>query len=946
MLTLPEALIILGIFFGVCLILILAIIIQAYVHKGEGRRQKLARDLFYARYYDGSDIRLPRRIRGFFDVLLDIETQIQIEDDVRARIIADLMKRRFVKRQFKNLHHPLASIRKVAISYVGALKTDKAYQALKKRMYREPNASARFLLAYALDTKLNEKDLAFLCNFLDEVDSEFNHWLTALIKNRYQYFKPMLLRYRSDERIEIHLLLLDIAKQVYDPLWRDYCLAIVHQSNQDALRIRALEALCIQHPQELLVEQYLRHDHADVRRYALRATSSVTTEAMVDYLISALDGDTLDEEIVASLSRIIFDAKQLLLKVLARYPLLTKEYERQALARVLSHQLDYLIVRMTNPEYRYIHPLISKMLELHIIEDLLDFINQHQGRDILLPLLPLLKKAASQDDYLLNQFSIYLNELTLAELGLLKKPKPQTPREKAIFDKGKRRWIITWIIVAILLMPVITLITNFSELLNSSQPLTLYVVRLNHIMAGYFLSANGIYLLLLLVSLFGAMKTERLWHIKRATLLFEHGLLPSISIIAPAYNEQLSIVESVTSLLNLKYPHYEVIVVNDGSKDQTIDVLISHFKLERKHPFFKQSLPTQPLRGVYVNPLIPNLIVIDKENGGKADALNLGINASKGAYVCGIDADSLLEENALLKLMSVTLDDDLPFIALGGNIIPVNGSIVDRGKIEKSGLGRPLLVRFQTLEYLRAFTSGRIGWSSLRSLLIISGAFGIFRRSDLLSSGGYLTILGKLKKDTVGEDMELVVRLTYQALLEKRYYRVSYVHHANCYTELPSDYKSLLKQRNRWQRGLLDILSLHRRILLNPRYKQPGMLGFPYFFMFEMMGPFIEASAYIAIMIALFMGILNLPLLILLFVATIAFGLVISLFSLFISERKSTFYSFKEVLILIGFCIIENFGYRQIMSLHRIKATFSALKGDGGWGSQNRQGFQKTPLVK
>ncbi|MDY0294944.1 MAG: glycosyltransferase family 2 protein [Acholeplasmataceae bacterium] len=352
-------------------------------------------------------------------------------------------------------------------------------------------------------------------------------------------------------------------------------------------------------------------------------------------------------------------------------------------------------------------------------------------------------------------------------------------------------------------------------------------------------------------------------------------------------------------------------------------------------------IKTRSLRGVYLNQRIPNLIVIDKQNGGKADALNLGINAAKYDYICGIDADSLLEEEALLKLMSITLDDTKDHIALGGNIVPVNGCEVDRGKIEKQGLGKKGVVKFQTIEYLRAFTTGRIGWSKINSLLIISGAFGLFDRKTLIKTGGYLTVSGELKKDTVGEDMELVVRLTYRALKDKLPYKVQYVHHANCYTELPSDYKSLFKQRNRWQRGLLDILSYHRKMLFNPRYKQPGLIAFPYFFIFEMIGPFVEMMGYIALLIGLIFGLLNTPLVILLFVVTIGYGIIISLFSLYIAERKMILYTNKETLMLIFIGIIENLGYRQAVSLHRVVSTFSALREKGSWGSQKRTGFQK-----
>lgn len=556
-------------------------------------------------------------------------------------------------------------------------------------------------------------------------------------------------------------------------------------------------------------------------------------------------------------------------------------------------------------------------------------------------MLVLIKKYALIDPFYLDQFTIYLNADILKKIGLIKKAQPLISREKAPREKSKIIWISIWISVAIILLPLLVLVTQLNQLINNGNFFADWLTYINKYVVYYFLAINSIYLSLLIFSVIGSEQSLNMWDIKKANFLFEHDLLPSISIIAPAYNEEKSIIESVTSLLNLKYPKYEVVVVNDGSKDQTMQVLINHFKLERKHPFFTLPLSTKPLRGVYVSTTTPNLIVIDKVNGGKADALNLGINAAKYEFVCGIDADSLLEEEALLKVMSTTLDDARAHIALGGNIVPVNGCKVDRGKVEHTGLGKKAIVRFQTLEYLRAFTTGRIGWSKLNSLLIISGAFGLFSRQSLVKIGGYLTISGQLKKDTVGEDMELVVRLTYRALKEKQPYRVKYVHHAQCYTELPSEMRSLLKQRNRWQRGLLDILSYHRHILFNPRYKQPGLLGFPYFFIFEMLGPFFEAVSYLSIIISFAFGLLNLPIVILMSVATILYGVVISLFSVLITERRSSFFSNKETLIITFLAILENFGYRQIRSLHRMVSTFSALKESGTWGSQNRQGFVK-----
>ncbi|MFH0767276.1 MAG: glycosyltransferase, partial [Bacillota bacterium] len=662
-------------------------------------------------------------------------------------------------------------------------------------------------------------------------------------------------------------------------------------------------------------------------------------------LVQSMDGSPLDLDRINSLSRIVYESTDLLLYVLEWYDSTKNRNQQLAIAHVLSHRIDYLMLKIDTEGYEHIIDILEDMLNLHIIEDFIDFVNVNKNLPIENKLVPLIRSCVAKDKYLLEEFSIYLKEDKLKKIGIPKLKQPVIPRDPSPLERSKIIWISSWIAFAILVFPLIFFITRFKIIFSGTVNVFEYlIISINNYLVIYFLAANLVYLILLLISVKGSKERLDLWKIKNQTLLFEHDVLPSISIVAPAYNEEISIIESVTSLLNLKYPVYEVIVVNDGSKDDTINVLIKHFNLERKHPFFKLKLKTKALRGVYINKNIPNLIVIDKQNGGKADALNLGINVAKNNYICGIDADSLLEEDALLKLMSITLDHTVDHIALGGNIVPVNGCIVDKGKIEHSGLGKNQLVRFQTLEYLRAFTTGRIGWSTIHSLLIISGAFGLFQRKALLETGGYLTISGDLKKDTVGEDMELVVRLTYEALKKKNPYRVEYVHHANCFTELPNDLRSLMKQRNRWQRGLLDILSYHRKLLFNPRYKQPGMISFPYFFIFEMVGPFLEIIGYIALVIGLSFGLLNTPFVIVLFVATIGFGMVISLFSLWIAEKKNVFYSNKETGILVLTAILENFGYRQLMSLQRVFSTFSALKESGSWGSQKRQGFIKNNI--
>lgn len=936
--------ILLSLILFMCLVigLIVLIIGQKMVDKRRIQKHALARTYLFQKYYDQLDTYPKISGRFFFDAFIDIETQIQIEESIRRRIITDLETLRFTHKQFKRLNHRSPYQRRVAVFYLQTLKTQSAKIALQKRLLKEKNDSVRFYIIYALKEALTETDFDFILNTLSKSKASYPQWIYAILKNQYEVIKPYIIHHLTDTRLPVKQFLLYLSNHVYDDRLKQYAIDRFMDPNEiGSIRKEAIKALSNMYPEELISPIYLDHPDESIRKMAIRACATMTTQAMTQQLIESMDGSMMDIERANALSRIVFDSKKRLLYVLEYYPIAQNDFQRMAISRVLSHHLDYMMLKLKTNQYPQVKQIIQDILKMHIVEDLIDFINYNKDKAVEQILIDVIKQTATQDKYLLDEFAIYLNQKVLNKLGLIKKPLPTSVREKTPFELTKVIWISFWIAISVTILPILFFLFNLDLIFSDTPLLNIFMVAMNRYLSYYFIAINTIYLILMLFSLKGANERLAMWHIKKQTLLFEQDLLPSISIIAPAYNEEKSIIESITSLLNLKYPKYEVIVVNDGSKDDTIGTLVRHFELERKHPFFSMKLRTKPLRSVYVSKQIPNLIVIDKQNGGKADALNMGINAAKNDYICGIDADSLLEEDALLKLMSVTLDDATNHIAIGGNIVPVNGCEVDKGKIEKSGLGSNPVVRLQTLEYLRAFTTGRVGWSKLNSLLIISGAFGLFNRLSLLDTGGYLTISGDLKKDTVGEDMELVVRLTHKAIQNKQTYRVSYVHNANCYTELPSDFKTLLKQRNRWQRGLLDILSYHRSMLFNPKYRQPGLLGFPYFFIFEMMGPFIEFLGYAALIGSLFLGLLNIELVTLLFYASIGYGILISLISLWISERQNSFYRYRDTILLIIIAIFENFGYRQIMSLHRIKATFAALKENGSWGSQTRTGFKK-----
>ena len=451
----------------------------------------------------------------------------------------------------------------------------------------------------------------------------------------------------------------------------------------------------------------------------------------------------------------------------------------------------------------------------------------------------------------------------------------------------------------------------------------------------YFVFVNTFYFTMLAVS-FGAI----IHYIRRSlfsdyNVILQSELSPAISILAPAFNEQATCVESVMSLLKLNYPTMEVVFVNDGSKDTTLDVMKREFSLVQTHRVYIERIATQPVRGIYISTKreFKNLIVVDKENGGKADALNVGINVSRYPLVCAIDADSVLEDDALLKVSKPYLDNT-KVIAVGGIVRIANGCTIERGRVKEVKLSDKLLPSYQVVEYFRAYLSGRMGWGALNGLLIISGAFGLFRKDIVLAVGGY-------KHDTVGEDMELVVRMHRYCRENKVPYTVDFVPDPVCWTEAPESLKILGRQRNRWHRGLIDTLLLHKRMLFNPRYGILGLLAVPYFFFIEMLGPVIEAVGYVVVIGGFYFGKINFELFALFFTVSVIYGIMFSVGAVLLEEMSFHRYPrLRDLATLISLGVIENFGYRQMTVWWRVKAFWDYMRGVKSWGAMQRVGFQ------
>jgi cellulose synthase/poly-beta-1,6-N-acetylglucosamine synthase-like glycosyltransferase len=408
---------------------------------------------------------------------------------------------------------------------------------------------------------------------------------------------------------------------------------------------------------------------------------------------------------------------------------------------------------------------------------------------------------------------------------------------------------------------------------------------------------------------------------------------PLVSIVVPAYNEELTIVESIRALLALDYEPREVVVVNDGSADGTVALLQRTFQLVPAPLAFIQPLPSEPVRSIYRSVSEPDLVVVDKVNGGsKADAVNAGINAASGVLVLIIDADTILEVDALSRAVLPFLEDPVT-VGVGAHVAIANGCHIEHGRITDVSLPRSWLARFQIVEYMRAFLLFRLASASQNAVVLISGAFGLFRREAVIAVGGY-------DRTAIGEDFDLVMRLQRHFRERREPFRIAFDPNPLCWTQAPEDWSSLKSQRYRWRRGLLQVLWRYRGMIGNPRFGKVGLGALPHMAFFEGLGPLLEGAGYLVTIVAVVFGYLNWRYFGMMVTVSVLFGVAVTLLAVLMSDVAIRRYMRgNDLALLMVVAILESFGYRQINALWGCVGTVQALTGKGGWGSMKRRAF-------
>jgi peptidoglycan-N-acetylglucosamine deacetylase len=891
-----------------------------------------------------------------------------------------------------------------AIFALGRLGTQKARLALEKQLLEEKNFTLKLYIANALSDIRDKQSIPVLIYSLVNASRFYRTRVNMLICDFGKDLHDLLPELTQYDRVEIQELLIDFASVYFSQDLKDYlvghlehyeaargleskagrepekkiCGNCVHgrmvaDANSRScpyhgsvplsfscgryrispasinsfyaykeLSHKACGVLAEYYPKEFYEGAYLNSSDLEIRRIALRGLANFHSPQNMKILLKSLSDKDLRQSAVHGISMIV-EGHPAELAVVEKAFLSQEDAEtKKALAEVLSTRIEYYITRLTGKEKEKASLVVEEVILSGRTSEVIDFLNRNKNAGLAGALISIIKHALQSAPELGASFSRYLEDRLCLQCGLAS-DKGEETKIKPVRDKKFAGTLTLLLALNLLFVPCLFLFIHWQILpqLSWISALKLFVKDFNFYFIFYSISINFIYFSLLFLSFVQVSKQKKLWEMKDTAFLFKKRMLPSISILAPAFNEARTIIQNVNSLLNLKYPEYELIVVNDGSTDRTLQILIEEFGLKKVDRFYKEELAAKAVKGIYINRDRPKLIVVDKMNGGKADSLNAGINVASKEYICSIDSDSILEEDALLKLASTILDEDVETPAMGGNVLPINGCKVEQGVVEDIRIPAGNLGKFQTVEYIRAFMSGRLGWSLTNNLLIISGAFGLFRKERSISVGGYLTGSGEYKKDTVGEDMEIVVRICRRMRESGRKYRIRYAFNANCWTEVPEDFSTLKKQRYRWQRGLIEIIYFHQRMLFNPRYGSTGLVALPYFFLFEVMGPIIEVQGYIVILLALLLGVLYVDIALLLFVAVVLTGTLISISSLLIIEQNRRMFTAKDTFRLLLCALAENFGMRQYMSLLRVGGYFRSIKASDGWDKAERKGFAR-----
>ncbi len=877
----------------------------------------------------------------FFEYYITLSQTIKFTTVEKKRIKTFFLNQRIHLYLKKLLKSPFSFRRCIAVYYLGYFPDLHIRKLIQTQFKKEKNMITKGYFIRTLCLLHDVESFPSIIKVIKKADSVFIKRLSGLMSDYTSVFIPLFYEIKKSRNEKIVRFIIEIANLKPFRIFPDYLTSIILDTKfSKELRIQSFFCMMKYYPEILNPANFINSEDVDFENIAITFLGEKMNKKNFDVLLDKVKEHPDSEVTINSLSNMVQKFDQIFIYAKEKFKKTTNNKERKILARILSIRFEYFIPTLTNPLERQDNELIlTELLHLEKFDNFITFMNQNTDIEIENKLISIIQKEMDSIDITKLQKGLKFSILEKIGIGPLINFSNNIAGKNEIIKKMP--WIVLLCLIVAIPVVIVFIIIN----LNPGEAVKVIVEKFINtyleIFSFYALAINCFFFFILLLARSQSKREKKFYDLKKTSLLFQTNILPSVSILAPAFCEKETIIESVTSLLNLKYPDFEIIIINDGSTDETLEILVKYFHLQKKDYHYTTSLKTSEILGIYINPDIPQLKVIDKINGGKADSLNAGINLSSKEYVLGIDSDCILESDALLHLTAPFIDEIKPVVAAGGVIMPVNGCSVQKGNINTRHISSSPLPILQTLEYYRSFMNGRIGWAKLNTLMIISGAFGIFKRDLMIKIHGYLTNAEKYKKDTVGEDMEVLIRIIKTMKEKKKNYKVLYSSAALCWTEVPATLKNLIRQRNRWQRGLMDILSFHKKIFINPKYGSYGLFGFPFFLITEVIFPWFQIFTLALFLIGLILQLI--PLYIILFLIATSFILTFAntVLALFIGNQNQSIFPIKDQLKLLGWSFCEGLGFSQFSSALRISGYISVLRNIHGWKKFERRGFKE-----
>ncbi len=882
----------------------------------------------------------PKQCLLLMEYYITTSQNITFTSKEKKRIIHFLFKYKIDYYLIKQLKSHSIFQRCIAVYYLGYLPEIHIRKSIQKQFENEKSMTVKGYFIRTLCLLHDTESISAVIETIKTANDIFIKKLSGLMTEYPVFFIELFNQIKDSKNENLIKFVIDFVRIKQVPELPQYLMFVfLDHSISEKLRKNAFECIMEFYPEYLSPVNFIDAENKNFENIAITFLGTILNKNNFEILLEKAKKSP-DSAAITSLSNMVQKGDDIFMYAKEKLKYSTDITERKILARILSIRFEYFLPNLINSTDRRDDELVlSELLHLGKFDSFISFMNQNTDLEIENRLIEIIQSEMNSID--ITPLKMYLKKTILEKIGIEK------IEIKRVNTKGRNEIIkknpLVILLCVIFCTPVIGFICTLEY--NYTQTFQFIIGKFINgyleVFSFYAFMVDCFYFLLLILSSLQSRKERRFYELKNNSLLFQSYMLPSVTILAPAFCEEKTIIENVTSLLNLKYPDFEIVIINDGSTDKTLETLINYFHLQKRDYLYHKVLKTSEILGIYVNPDIPGLKVIDKVNGGKADSLNAGINMSSKDYILGIDSDCILETDALLHLTAPFIDEDKPVIAAGGVIMPVNGCTVQNGIIKARHIPTSIVPVLQTLEYYRAFMNGRIGWSKLQTLMIISGAFGLFRKDLMIENHGYLTTAEKYSKDTVGEDMELLIRIVRNMKEQKRDYKVLYSSEALCWTEVPVSIKNLIRQRNRWQRGLIDILLFHKKMFLNPKYGSYGMFGFPYFWIAEVVAPWFQSFALWIFVAGIILGLLS-PFVILFAVTTnFTLALANTIIALHNGNQHKKMFPGIDQLKLLGWSFIEVLGFSQFVAALRVSGYISVLKNIQGWKKFGRKGFKK-----